>query len=101
MKSLTDEELDLFIKAESVLLQNPKALNKQGVLRQASVLLKVPLDPKLAEDFCNFDVRVNILRGCLNVDKRFIRSMTRFLVCLDTTKVIINRIKRLIIKLHY
>jgi hypothetical protein len=59
------------------------------------------LDLKLAQDFCNYDMRINILRGSLNVNKRFVRDITKFIVCMDTTKVIINRIKRLIIKLHY
>ena len=35
------------------------------------------------------------------MNKRFIRSLTRFLVIIDTTKGIISRVKRLITKLHY
>lgn len=35
------------------------------------------------------------------MNKGFVRDITRFIVCMDTTKVIISRIKRLIIKLHY
>jgi hypothetical protein len=101
VKALTDEEIDLCISAESVLLQNPTCLNKQGVLRQATILIKIPLDPKLAKDFCNFDMRITILRGSLNVNKRFIKSLTKFLVYMDTIKVVISRIRRLIIKLHY
>lgn len=101
VKQLNDEEMDLFISADSVLLQNSKTINKQGVLRKVTILLKVPLDKKLASDFCNFDMRINILRGSLSVNKRFLRDVTKFLVYLDTTKVIINRIRRLIIKLHY
>lgn len=93
--------MDLSVSAESVLLQNPRVLNKQGVLRQASILMKVPLDLKLATDFCNFDMRLNILRGSLNVNKCFLKSITKFLVYMDTTKVIISRIRRLIIKLQY
>jgi hypothetical protein len=65
------------------------------------MLLKVPLDLKLAADFCNFDLRLNILRGSLNLNKRFMRSLTRFLVIIDTTKAVISRVKRLITKLHY
>jgi hypothetical protein len=83
------------------LLQNSKSLNKQGILKQVTLLVKVPLDLKLAQDFCHYDVRINILRACLNLNKKVARSITKFLVCLDTTKVIISRIKRLIIKLHY
>ena len=101
VKSLNDEDVDLFIQAGAVLLQNPTCLNKQGLLKEASILLKIPLDMKLAQDLCNFDMKINILRGSLNVNKRFIKSLTKFLVYIDTTKVIINRIKRLITKLHY
>lgn len=93
--------MDLFITTNAVILQNPTVLNKQGVLKNATILLKVPLDLKLAQDFCNFDMRLTIQRGSLNVNKRFLKSVTKFLVYLDTTKMIINRIKRLIIKLHY
>jgi hypothetical protein len=46
-------------------------------------------------------VWITIQRGCLNLNKRFLRDITRFVVCMDTTKVIISRIRRLIIKLHY
>ena len=42
-------------------------------------------------DFIEFD----------DLNKKIVREITKFLVCLDTTKVIISRIKRLIIKLHY
>ena len=35
------------------------------------------------------------------MNKKFIRDITRFVVSMDTTKVIISRIRRLIIKLHY
>ena len=56
---------------------------------------------KLAKDFCNFEMKINIVRGSLNINKRFIRDIARFLVVMDTTKVVINRIRRLIIKLHY
>jgi hypothetical protein len=101
VKSLNDEEMDLFISGDQVLLQNSKSLNKQGILKQVTLLVKVPLDLKLAQDFCHYDVRINILRACLNLNKKVARSITKFLVCLDTTKVIISRIKRLIIKLHY
>ncbi len=66
-----------------------------------NLLVKVPLDLKLAQDFCHYQVSINILRGCLNVNKKFIRDITRFVVAMDTTKVIISRIRRLIIKLHY
>jgi hypothetical protein len=93
--------MDLFISGDQVLLQNSKSLNKQGILKQVTLLVKVPLDLKLAQDFCHYDVRITILRACLNFNKKVVRSITKFLVCLDTTKVIISRIKRLIIKLHY
>lgn len=93
--------MDLQMTAETILLQNPTVLNKQGLIRQANLLLKVPLDLKLAADFCNLDIRLSIARGCLNLNKRFIKAMTNFVVILDTTKVIISRIRRLIIKLHY
>ena len=93
--------MDLFISGDQVLLQNSKSLNKQGILKQVTLLVKVPIDLKLAQDFCHYDVRITILRACLNLNKKVVRSITKFLVCLDTTKVIISRIKRLIIKLHY
>jgi hypothetical protein len=48
VKSLNDEELDLFISGDSVLLQNPTSLNKQGLLKDMRLLIKVPLDLKLA-----------------------------------------------------
>ncbi len=65
------------------------------------MLIKVPRDKKLAKDFCNFDLRVSILRGTLNINKKFIKAITRFIVHMDTLKEIIKRVKRLIIKLHY
>jgi hypothetical protein len=40
--------MDLFISAETVLLQNSNCLNKQGVLKEMNLLVKVPLDLKLA-----------------------------------------------------
>jgi len=70
-------------------------------LKESTILVKVPLDLKLAKDFCNYELRINILRGSLNLNKRFFRQMTKFLVILDTTKEIIKRIRRLITKLHY
>ena len=66
-----------------------------------SLLIKVPMDLKLAADFCHYQVWITIQRGCLNLNKRFLRDITRFVVCMDTTKVLISRIRRLIIKLHY
>ena len=48
VKSLSDEEMDLFISGDLVLLQNPKSLNKQGILKEMKLLIKVPLDLKLA-----------------------------------------------------
>ncbi len=101
VKSLNDEEMDLSISTDSVLLQNSNTLNKQGILKSVILLIKVPLDLKLAADFCHYNVQINILRGSLSVNKHFVRDITRFIVCMDTTKVIISRIKRLIIKLHY
>ena len=58
------------------------------------------LELKLAADFCHYQVWITIQRGCLSLNKRFLRDITRFVVCMDTTKVIISRILRLIIKLH-
>jgi len=103
VKSLTDDgsELDLHLAADTVLLQNSNCLNKQVVLKNMSLLIKVPMDLKLATDFCHYQVWITIQRGCLNLNKRFLRDITRFVVCMDTTKVIISRIRRLIIKLHY
>jgi hypothetical protein len=46
-------------------------------------------------------VRITIQRGCLNLSKRFLRDLTRFVVCKYSTNVIISRIRPLIIKLHY
>lgn len=66
-----------------------------------NVLIKVPLDKKLAKDFCNFDVCVNIERATLNLNKKLIKAITRFLVHMDSLKDIIKRVKRLIMKLHY
>lgn len=63
--------------------------------------MKVPLDKKLAKNFCNYDLRVSILRGSLNLNKKFVKSMAKFFVSMDTLKTIIKRVKKLIIKLHY
>ena len=59
------------------------------------------IDLKLAADFCHYQVWITKQRGCLNLKKRLHRDITLFAVCMDTTKVIISRIRRLIIKLHY
>ena len=66
-----------------------------------SALIKIPLDSKLAKDFCNYDLRVSILRGNLNFNKRFLKDMAKFFVYMDTLSEIIKRIKKLINKLHY
>ena len=66
-----------------------------------SLLIKVPMDLKLAADFCHYQVWITIQRGCLNLKKLLLRDITRFVVCMDTTKVLISRIPPLIIKLHY
>jgi hypothetical protein len=65
-----------------------------------SLVIKVPMDLKVAGEFWHYQVWITIQRGCLNLNKRIFRDITRFVVFMDTTKVIIISIHRLIIKLH-
>jgi hypothetical protein len=45
-----------------------------------SLLIKVPMDLKLTADFYHYQVWITIQRGCLNLNKRFFRDITRFVV---------------------
>ncbi|CDW78547.1 UNKNOWN [Stylonychia lemnae] len=101
IQTLNDDFVDLLIHSDSILLQNPKQMIKQGILKEAFVVIKIPLDKKLAKDFCNFEVKVSIKRAILNLNLKFIKSITKFVVCMDTLKEVIKRIKKLITKLHF
>lgn len=63
--------------------------------------MKIPLDKKLAKDLCNIDMRIRIQRGVLNFNKKFLKSIIKFFVTMDTIKKVILRVKKLILKIHY
>ena len=98
---MTDEEVDLLITSDQVLVQQPKNLSKQGIFKKVAVQVKVPLDKKLAKDFCNFEVKATVQRGSLNINKKFIKNIAKFVTYMDTLKEIVKRSKKLITKIHY
>ena len=72
MQRILDEDCELLIEAETLLLQNPNNLDKQGLLNKVEVTLKIPLDKKLVKDFGNFELRIKINDGVFNINKDFI-----------------------------
>ena len=55
-----EEDCDIGIEMKQLLLQNPNFQHKCGLLHQVELELKVPLDKKLAKDFCNYEVRIQV-----------------------------------------
>ena len=68
------------------------------MLQTIQILIKVPLDPKLLQDFSFFELRINIVSGLLNLNKKFVQQFLRFFVYFDTLLTVLKHIRRLVLK---
>ena len=80
------------------MLKHPVHTHKLGMLTQVDLNLKVPTDPKLVKDFCNYEMRVQIQDGLLNLNKKFLQSFLNFFVYFDALLSVIKGIKKLVLK---
>jgi len=98
---MDDEECELLLHGPTVLLLHPNHRHKQGKVSQVEIHVKIPLDKKLVKNFCNYDLRVNIHDGAINLNKKFLKSLIRFFVYLDTLNTVIKAFKRVVMKQYF
>ena len=71
------------------------------MLSVVEILIKVPLDAKMLQDFSFFELRINVVSGLLNLNKKFVQSFLQFFVYLDTLLTVLKHIRRLVLKQNF
>lgn len=92
---------DLVITGERAMIMNINHPNKQGVLFNPNVNIKIPTDKKEIKHVCNYEIRVNIERALLNVNKKFMKSFVKFFVKFHTLAQINKALKKVVMKQYY
>lgn len=50
------------------------------------------------KDFCNFELRIQIQDGLININKKFMQNFLNFFVYFDTLLTIIKNIRKLVLR---
>jgi len=101
VKAVSDEDLDLSIKGKSCLILNPCYQNKQGVLEDFMILLKLPMKRKMLKFVGNYDISIKVQKAKLDMNKKFIKKFTKWFVNLYTLTKIVKVAKSIILKTHF
>ena len=101
VKAISDEDLDLSITGKSCLLLNPCFKDKQAILDDFQIEIKVPMEKKMLKFVGNYEISVLIRKAAFDVNKKFIKNVTKWFVSLYTLQKIVSVAKKVILKTHY
>lgn len=65
-------------------ITNVQNLNLISVAKNIDLQIKIPLNPNLIRNFCNWKFRVLVEKGLLNLNKEYFIQGMRFFVYFDT-----------------
>lgn len=101
VKAISDEDLDVEIKAVRCLMLNPCFPAKQGVLEDITVVANMPMATKMLKYAGNYDISIKIKKAVLDLNKKFIKKSLAFLTGASMLSSIIKVAKTIILKTHY
>lgn len=100
-KHLSDDDLDLSILGSTCILVNPCHQEKQGILEDFNINVRLPTKTKMLKFVCNYDINVKMKKATLDLNKKFIKQVARWFVGFYTLLQILKEAKKLILKNHY
>ena len=97
----TNNEMILNLNSEQVTLTNASFPNWLSIFEDVTLVLSIPLDSKLTKNLWNWCISIEWRRGLVNMSIEYLLKAIRFFMILDTMLNVINRTKKLLIKLHF